>query len=55
MLVFDFELILFRMAWWSSAGKELPPWLSALAVFISCRLGSVECVFLSHWVSTAGC
>ena len=33
------SLTLFKIAWWSSAGKVLSPWLSALAVFILCNLG----------------
>ena len=34
-------LVLFRIAWWPSAGKELSSWLSALVVLISCRLNCV--------------
>ena len=42
--------ILFRITWWPSAGKELSPWLSALAVFISCRLCCVPVPFpLGVW------
>ena len=29
-----FFIILYRIAWWSSAGKELTPWLSACAVLL---------------------
>ena len=39
MFVFYSLFILFRIAWWLSAGKELPLWRSALAVFILCHLG----------------
>ena len=44
MFILDFVFILFRIAWWSSAGHELSSWPSALAVFISCRLSCV-CVY----------
>ena len=39
-LSFDF-VFTFRIALWSSAGKELSSWNSALADFILCRFGWV--------------
>ena len=53
MFVFDFVFILFRIAWWPSAGKELSPWLSARVVFISCRLNCM-CFFPVRCLG-AGC
>ena len=48
-------LVLFRIAWWPSAGKELSLWLSACVVFILCCLSCV-CFFpVAHWVSAVGC
>ena len=43
LLVFDGLLILFRIAWWTSCGKDLTSWLSAcadlfLAVLIFCSI-----------------
>ena len=35
LLVFDLLFILFRIAEWPSAGKELTPWPFTLAVFSS--------------------
>ena len=43
-------LIVFRITWWSSAGKELSPWLSAPTVFLN-FIPSQLYVFLSSWVS----
>ena len=34
MLVFDYLMILFRIAWWTSAEKELTSWLSDCAVLL---------------------
>ena len=34
LLVFNYLLILFRIAWWISAGKELISWLSVFAVLL---------------------
>ena len=34
MFVLDFLFVWFRIAWWSSAGKELSSWLSACAVLL---------------------
>ena len=42
MFVFDFVLILFRITWWPSSGKEMSPWLSACAVFILYRLNCMR-------------
>ena len=44
-------LILFRIAWWTSAREELISWLSACAVLLCVVLF----VFFSHFVSWAGC
>ena len=43
LLVFDDLLILFRIAWWTSAIKELTSWLSAYA--------GLDFLFLSRLVS----
>ena len=42
-VVFDFLFVLFRIAWWSSAGKELSSWLSDCAV-----LRYAVLIFSSH-------
>ena len=34
LLVYDLLSILFKIAWWPSAGKDLSSWLAALAVLI---------------------
>ena len=44
LFVYDLSSILFKIAWWPSAVKELSSWLSALAVLISCRLNCM-CFF----------
>ena len=49
MLVFDDLLILFRIAWWTSAGKELNSRLSTCAVLLNVVL--FVFVFLSGLVS----
>ena len=38
LIVYFISFILFRIAWWPSAGKELSSWISAVAVLISCSL-----------------
>ena len=38
LFVIDLLFILFRIALWPSAGKELSSWLSNCAGFILCRL-----------------
>ena len=35
--VFHFLIIMFRITWWPSAGKELSFWLSASAVLLEPR------------------
>ena len=47
LFVNDLLSILFTIAWWPSAGKELSSWLSALAVLV------LKCI--SDLVSRAGC
>ena len=44
--------VLFRIAWWTSAGKELTSWLSACAVLLYAVL--IFFVFLSRMVSGEG-
>ena len=44
LFVFDFLFVLYRIDWWSSAGKELSSWLSACAVLLSAVL--IVCVAL---------
>ena len=51
--LFDFLFALFRIAWWSSVGKELISWLSASAVLY--LMPSLMSMFLSCLVSWAGC
>ena len=38
LLVFEYLLIMFMIAWWTSAGKVLTSWLSACAMFSICCL-----------------
>ena len=45
LLVFGDLLILFRIAWWTSAGEELTSWLFACAVLIY-----AVWIFCSIWV-----
>ena len=53
LLLFDLLFILFRIALWPSAGKELSPWLFTCVVFI--LVPSWLYVSLSHLVFGAGC
>ena len=46
-----FLFILFRIAWWPSAGKELPFWLSALVVLILTCLNCM-CFFPIHCIGS---
>ena len=39
---YNFLLILFRIAWWPSAGKELSSWLSDLVGLILCPLNCMS-------------
>ena len=34
LFVFDFLFILFRITWWSSAGKELSSWFSLVLLLL---------------------
>ena len=50
LFVLDKLFILFRIAFWPSAGKELSSWLSACtvfffcAVFLSCQDLELDCI-----------
>ena len=45
LLVFDLLFILFRIALWSSAGKELSPWLFSYGIFIFSAVLAVSVPF----------
>ena len=46
LLVFDLLFILFRIALWPSAGKELSPWLFTCVIFIFSAVLVVRVLFL---------
>ena len=50
---FDYLFIMFKVASWTSTGKELISWLSNCAVISLCRLDLF--VFFSRMVSGEGC
>ena len=45
MFIFDFVFFLFGITWWSSAGKQLSPWLSSCDSFILCQIVCVPFPF----------